>query len=130
MRLGSSRVWKATYLASLSGSTTSRSLDNEKPTHGMTMDHASTHRIRYIRSSGELIFNRSSRSKTLGFLTKPSTETCQPLVSKFGRRRGDSFLVGREFIEIIVMRDVLERGRRVAYAKATRMRHRRGRCQS
>src|SRR5208282_2739609 len=49
---------------------------------------------------------------------------------KISRRRSHPFLVGREFIEIIVMRDVLKGGRRLGYAKTSGIRCRRRGCQS
>ena len=36
-----------------------------------------------MRSSGGLILSKSCRSKVLGFRTRPSTFTCQPVESKF-----------------------------------------------
>ena len=74
-----------------------------------------------MRSSGGLMVNRSSRPKTLGLPTSPSTETCPAFrVKSLGLRR-DGFLVGRELVEIIVMGDVFQRGFCLVHVKAARI---------
>ena len=59
------------------GSTRSSNLASGKPDQGITIDHPSTHRMRYTRSSSGIDFISSSRSNTFGLWTIPSTATCQ-----------------------------------------------------
>ena len=79
---GSAALVKATYLAPDCGSTRSSSLLKENPAQGITIDHASTHRMRYTRSSGGLILRSISKSNVVGLPHRPSTWIFQPSVLK------------------------------------------------
>ena len=63
-------VSKTIYLAFDKGFTNEIKLD--KPIQGTIIDHASTHRCRYTRSSIGSWLNKSSQSNFLGLSTNPS----------------------------------------------------------
>src|SRR3569623_3082659 len=79
-RFGSNSVSNATNLALPCGSTFSSSFLTEKPAHGTTIDHASTQRWRYTRSSGGALARKSSRSNVFGLPTSPPTSLFPPSV--------------------------------------------------
>ncbi len=69
-----------------------------------------------MRSSGGLIFNNSSSA--LWFVHQAFDRHLPAVGFKPGRRRCHAFLVRRKFIKIIVVRDVLQRCRRIFSVKA------------
>ena len=76
-------VSKRTNFASLFGTTASRMREIGNPCHGITIDHPSTHRNRYTRSSGLNIATRSSVEKVRGFSTSPPTDSVHGDVVNF-----------------------------------------------
>ncbi|MEN9812129.1 MAG: hypothetical protein RL479_815 [Verrucomicrobiota bacterium] len=67
---------KVTNFASGSGSAKAISLASGKPSHGMTIDHASTHRKRYTRCSAPPIrVTRSLASIFRGLRIRPEIST-------------------------------------------------------
>ncbi len=117
MRLGSSSVSKATYFALLSGSTTSSSLDSEKPAHGITMDHAfnAAHAIdAFLRRTD---FQQIVEVENFRLVHQALDRHLPAFGIKLCRCRGHAFLVGRELVEIVVMRDVLKRSLRFIHTK-------------
>ena len=79
---GSTSVWNSTYLAAPVGSTRLRSADSGYPIHGITIDHPSTQRWAYTRSSRGASFRMSSMSNVFGFWQSPPTSTVQGRVRR------------------------------------------------
>jgi hypothetical protein len=72
---GSTRVWNSTYFAAPVGSTRLRRAERGYPIHGMTIDHPSTQRSAYTRSSRGARRTISSMSNVLGLWQSPPTST-------------------------------------------------------
>src|SRR6516165_3948530 len=70
--LGSRNVSICTYFAEPNGFAKSTKAAIGKPVHGTAIDHASTQRWRYSRSSSGNFFRRSSRSTVISLSTMPS----------------------------------------------------------
>ena len=83
----------ATYLAWLEGSTRLSSAWSGKPIHGMIIDHASTQRSAYTRSSSENARSSSSTSKVFGLATCPSTFTVHGRGLRLAASRAGSSLL-------------------------------------
>ena len=73
-------VSKTIYLAFDNGFTNEIKLAKGKPIQGTIIDHASTHRCRYTRSSIGSWLSKSSQSNFLGLSTNPSMVIDQGLV--------------------------------------------------
>ena len=84
---------KATYRAWLVGSTRLSKAPSGKPIHGMIIDHASTQRSEYTRSSSGNPLSSSSTSKVFGLATSPSTFTVHGRVLNAPLRRAGSSLL-------------------------------------
>src|SRR5207245_6648296 len=74
---GSSSVVNSTYFACPVGSTRLRSGASGNPIHGITIDHASTQRSEYTRSSSGNSRISSPIAKAFGLSANPSTVTLQ-----------------------------------------------------
>jgi len=108
--LGSRSDLKATYFRARGGLDLLSRSPSGKPTHGMTIDQASTQRIRYTRSSSgkrldELINLEDLRARHFAFdsqlpgMRSQSAGVCCGIT-----------LVGAELIEVIVVGDGVVRG--------------------
>ena len=118
MRLGSSRVSKATYFASLERLDHIEKFGQRKTHprnhHGPSLDAA--HPVNpFLRRTD---FQQIVEVEDPGLSHQTLDRHLPAFGFKIGRRRRDAFLVGREFVEIIVMRDVLERSLRFGHAEA------------
>ena len=88
---GSHSVSKATYLASPAGSARRITSASGKPRQGTTIDHPSTHRKRYTRSSTAEGETKSSSWYSAGLAHSPSTLIVQgDVTSPWARRAGSS----------------------------------------
>ena len=72
-----SLLGEGAYFAPEVGLASATSLDSGKPVHGTAIDHASTQRCRYSRSSRPTFRIRSSTPISKGFSTRPSIFSVQ-----------------------------------------------------